>query len=209
MVGEKALRRDAAENRRRLLVAAASVFNEHGLDAGVEEIAREAGVGLGTLYRRFATKDALISELVRTLLGDILRVAESAVSAPNGEGLERVLSGAGAVQSANRGCLPRLWSDRESASLRSDLRQHLIELLHLAKQNDRIRSDATLEDVDLVFWAVRSAVETSQGVTDSAWQRTLTIMLAGLRPGAERLDTRPMTGEEYEGIAARMNPATG
>ncbi len=56
---DRPLRRDAEHNRQRLLDAAADVFAEHGLEASVEEIARTAGVGMGTLYRRFPTKDAL------------------------------------------------------------------------------------------------------------------------------------------------------
>ncbi|MDQ1718021.1 MAG: hypothetical protein QOE89_1974, partial [Pseudonocardiales bacterium] len=63
-IAARPLRRDAAENRERLLDAAIQVFAEHGLDAGVDEVARVAGVGTGTLYRRFPTKQALIDELV-------------------------------------------------------------------------------------------------------------------------------------------------
>lgn len=80
----KALRRDAAENRQRLLDAAATVFSARGLDVGVDEIARVAGVGVGTLYRRFPTKDALISELVRQVLEDFVALARDACSAPDG-----------------------------------------------------------------------------------------------------------------------------
>ena len=62
---EKPLRRDAAENRQRLLDAAGRVFAEHGPDAGVDEGARVVGVGMGTLYRRFATKQALIMPFMK------------------------------------------------------------------------------------------------------------------------------------------------
>jgi AcrR family transcriptional regulator len=58
------LRQDAARNRNRLLAAAAEVFDAQGLDARVTDIARVAGVGIGTLYRRFPTKEVLIDALV-------------------------------------------------------------------------------------------------------------------------------------------------
>jgi AcrR family transcriptional regulator len=61
---DRPLRRDAIENRRRVLDAAATVFAAHGLDAPVEEIAHAAGVGMGTLYRRFPNKEALIEQLM-------------------------------------------------------------------------------------------------------------------------------------------------
>lgn len=203
---EKVLRRDAAENRQRLLDAAAAVFSERGLEAGVDEIARVAGVGMGTLYRRFPTKDALISELVRQLLSDLVALAQSALAAPNGEGLEQLLYGTGAVQASNRGCLARLWNDDETMVLKQEFRRDLVELLRLAKVHGRIRRDATVSDLDLVFWAMRGAVETTRGVTDSAWRRILAIMLAGLRPDAEHLGALPMTDEEYTQVAARLNP---
>ncbi|WP_030175978.1 MULTISPECIES: TetR/AcrR family transcriptional regulator [Actinomycetes] len=204
---EKVLRRDAAENRQRLLDAAAAVFSERGLEAGVDEIARVAGVGMGTLYRRFPTKDALISEIVRQLLIDLLAIAKSALAAPHGEGLEQLLYGTGAVQASNRGCLARLWNDDETIILKQQFRRDLVELLRLAKLHGRIREDATLTDLDLMFWAMRGAVETTRGVTDSAWRRILAIMLAGLRPGADHLDEPSMTDEEYTHLTAHLNPA--
>lgn len=58
------LRADAARNRRRILDAARTVFAEHGLGVGVEAVAREAGVGVGTIYRRFPTKEQLLQAIV-------------------------------------------------------------------------------------------------------------------------------------------------
>lgn len=62
------MRRDALRNRERLLVAAGQAFEEKGLDARVADVARAAGVGMGTLHRRFASKDALIEALVSEVL---------------------------------------------------------------------------------------------------------------------------------------------
>jgi len=62
---QRPLRKDAEQHRQQLLTAAVLVFNEQGLDASVTEIARVAGVGVGTLYRRFPTKEALVDALVR------------------------------------------------------------------------------------------------------------------------------------------------
>ena len=62
------LRADAARNRARVLDAARTAFAEAGLDVGVEEIARRAGVGKGTLYRRFPTKEALVCAIFEDIL---------------------------------------------------------------------------------------------------------------------------------------------
>ncbi|PBC47437.1 TetR/AcrR family transcriptional regulator [Rhodococcus sp. ACPA1] len=199
-VGGKVLRRDAAENRQRLLDAAATVFSARGLDGGVDEIARVAGVGIGTLYRRFPTKDALISALVRQVLEDFVALAHDALSAPDGEGLEQVLYGTGAILASNRGCLSRMWNDGETTILRDEYRRILFELLAQAKRHGRIREDATDADLDLIFWSLRGVVGTTRGVTDTGWWRILAVMVAGLRPGAERLDAPPMSTEQVAHI---------
>ncbi|NDV09613.1 TetR/AcrR family transcriptional regulator [Rhodococcus sp. IEGM 248] len=203
---EKVLRRDAAENRQRLLDAAATVFSARGLDVGVDEIARVAGVGIGTLYRRFPTKDALISELVRQVLEDFLALARDAASAPEGEGLEQVLYGSGAILASNRGCLSRMWNDDQTTVLRNEYRRILFELLAQAKQYGRIREDATDADLDLIFWSVRGVVATTRGVTDAGWRRILAVMIAGLRPGADDLDAAPMSAQDVAQIMDSLWP---
>ena len=77
------LRADAARNRTRILDAARAAFAEAGLDVGVEEIARRAGVGKGTLYRRFPTKEALVRAIFDDLLEDIERLATEADAVPD------------------------------------------------------------------------------------------------------------------------------
>ena len=64
------MRADAVRNRERILAAAREAFRESGADAQVEEIARRAGVGVGTFYRHFATKDVLVGELIGIKLGE-------------------------------------------------------------------------------------------------------------------------------------------
>src|SRR3954451_20998189 len=76
---EPRLRADAERNRRRLLAAAAEVFARRGLEAGLDEIARHAGVGTGTVYRRFPDKSLLIDALFESRFQDLVAVAESAL----------------------------------------------------------------------------------------------------------------------------------
>src|SRR5262249_37244893 len=75
------LRRDAERNRLRLLEAAREVFGERGCDASLEEIARRAGVGIGTLYRRFPTRETLIEALFAEKAYDYVRASETALAA--------------------------------------------------------------------------------------------------------------------------------
>ena len=132
---DRPLRRDAEQNRQRLLDAAADVFAEHGLEASVEEIARTAGVGMGTLYRRFPTKDALISALVQDVLSTMLAIAEEGTERPDGTGLEYFLEAASAYQAAHRGCLQRLWNAGTGHDLVQEVRRLIDAMLADAKRH--------------------------------------------------------------------------
>src|SRR6201993_248250 len=79
--GDRPLRRDAERTGQRILAAAAEVFTERGLDATLDEIARAAGVGIGTVYRRFPDKATLISELFKDRIDALVTVAEEACAA--------------------------------------------------------------------------------------------------------------------------------
>src|SRR5579875_443800 len=151
------LRRDAARNRDLLLDAANRVFAEQGLEAGVAEIAREAGVGMGTLYRRFATKDALIEALVTEVLQAMISIASTALEQPNGTGLEHFLHHSTEFQAEHRGCLPRLWNTEHE--LVRNARALIAKLLRDAKDHGRVRLDLTTTDLTIMMWSIRGVLE--------------------------------------------------
>src|SRR5215470_11978907 len=95
-------RRDAVRNYHRVLNAAREVLGESGADASMEEIAARAGVGVGTVYRRFANKDALIDELLRLALADVLAAAGESLARGDGHGLEQFLRAIGTSFSSHR-----------------------------------------------------------------------------------------------------------
>src|SRR6195952_5846807 len=139
----KPLRRDAAENREKVLHAASRVFAEHGLDGSVEEVARVAGVGMGTLYRRFPTKQALIDELIGDLRQQLLELARAAGGGHSGgTGLEELLIAVGRLQADQPGCLQRLWnSSGAQLQAMAEFRQLVAELLREAQRHGRIRAE--------------------------------------------------------------------
>jgi AcrR family transcriptional regulator len=210
----KPLRRDAATNRERILEAASQVFVAHGLDAGVDEIARKAGVGVGTLYRRFATKQALIDELVGTIRLELLALAREAATHDDGTGLEQLLRGVGTVQARHSGFLGRIWhhSDAELGAL-TEFRRLLRSLLRQAQEQHLVRPDVTATDMSLVMWSTAGIIETTQDAAPDAWRRHLELLLAGLRPSgtdtAHRLAERPLTEAQVRrvGTAATAQSA--
>jgi AcrR family transcriptional regulator len=200
--GERPLRSDAAENRQHLLDAAGKVFAAHGLDASVEEIARVAGVGIGTLYRRFPTKDALITALVQDVLDTIFELAQAAITQPDGTGLERFLEASSAYQAKHPGCLPRLWNtDSEHESIQQ-VRRIIAALLDDAKRHGRVRAELTSTDLTMIMWSVRGVIETIGAVAPQAWRRHLDILVAGLRPAGEPLAHRPISRGQVDKVIA-------
>jgi AcrR family transcriptional regulator len=202
---EKPLRRDAAENRQRLLEAAGRVFAERGPDAGVDEVAREAGVGMGTLYRRFANKQALIDELVGELRRELLAIARTAATATDGTGLEKLLYEAAELQAAQSGCLRRLWqySVAEPEAM-AEIRTRIAELLRAAQRQGLVRDEITAADVAVMMWSVRGVIETTSAVAPRAWRRHLELLLAGMRPvgsTAAILTEKPLTQAEIRKIS--------
>ena len=160
------LRSDAAKNRERLLKAAGRVFEEQGLEASVADVARAAGVGMGTFYRRFPTKDALIEALVTEVLAMTISMAKEAAGQPDGSGLEHFLEASSRYQAEHVGCLPRLWSaDHELirvarrliADLLADAKAQKLELAPLLGADlQRLNEDT--------FKASPKAVETARQI---------------------------------------------
>lgn len=178
---DRPLRRDAQENRRRVLEAAAQVFAVHGLDAPVEEIAQAAGVGMGTLYRRFPTKEALIDQLVNDFFDTVLAAGRQALEATDGTGFESFVRQTVLLQASHRGCISRLWRDAVPERVVAEVRRLLAELLERAKSSGRIRSDCSTTDVMVLFWAARGIIEAGGEAAPQACNRHLDIVLAGLR----------------------------
>lgn len=201
--GERPMRRDAAENRERLLDAAAEVFAAKGLQGTVEDVARVAGVGMGTLYRRFPTKEALIDALVSAILDDVLQDARDARDAPDGQGLQRFLVAVGGRQAQPHGSLPRLWSSERHAEPTAQIQAEIEALLTDAQEHGRVRADAVPEDVFAIIWSLRGVNESTRGVAPDAWRRHLEIILAGLEPAHAPLVSRPIAGDVVERLPVR------
>jgi AcrR family transcriptional regulator len=178
------LRRDAADNHRRLLEAAVAEFGEQGMDACVEQIAARAGVGIGTFYRRFGTKDALVDRLVTDLLDELVASAEHRIAAGAGDGLETYLREVATALVHHRGVLARVWSGRP-AEHSERLRPLMLQLLANAQGSGAIRREVSPNDITVLMWSLRSIIEITGDAAGVACQRQLDFVIAGMRPDAE------------------------
>jgi AcrR family transcriptional regulator len=192
------LRRDAAENRDRLLAAASDIFDLQGLEASVAEIARAAGVGMGTLYRRFPTKDALIDALVHDVLDATIRMATDAAAASDGTGLERFLEASCAFQAQHPGCLPRLWNTDHD--MVRTARRLISALLTDAKTHGRVRDEITSTDITMIMFSVRGILAATRPHAPDAWQRHLDLLIAGMRPASKNLAHPPLSQNRLDNL---------
>lgn len=199
------LRADAEANLERVLHAAEDVFAEHGVDASIELVAQRAGVGLGTIYRRFANKDALIAELVNRLLADVVAVGERHLSDPDGSGMVNYLVEVCELLATSRGALARLWSDPSSKDLVLRSRQVQQQLVDEAKHHGAARPDLAGEDLAVALWAIHGILDITRGQPINAWRRHLDFVVAGLsdRPA---VTTQPPLSRQRMTQVIKANP---
>jgi AcrR family transcriptional regulator len=178
-----ATRRDAVRNYQRILDAAREVLGESGAEASMEQIAARAGVGVGTVYRRFASKDALIDELLRLALADLLDAAEEARTRPDGRGLEDLLTAFGRSFSGHARYASLLLERPADPASSHRLRTAIDELTRRAAAGGAVSRDITADDVMALIWSMRGLVQAAGDVAPGTWQRFLDIHLAGMRTG--------------------------
>jgi AcrR family transcriptional regulator len=177
---ERAVRRDAVRNQRLVLDAARDVLSKDGTDATMELIASRAGVGVGTVYRHFPNKEALVDALVVAIYEQLIAAAKTALSR-GGSGLEEFLRVLGRSFAEHRGYARMLVGHTRGDCGARTLRTMLGKLLTHAKDANEIGAEVTLGDIMTTIWAIRGIVETSGAVSEGAWERHLDIHLAALR----------------------------
>jgi len=193
------LRRDARENRERILAAAREAFAEAGIDVSVEEIAHRAGVGTGTLYRRFPTKDALVEAVFQEHLDRIAAAAKHALTAPDPwQGFLGYLSHVVGLQAADRGLSEVLGAHLRTEHLlgraRTRIRPLVRQLIARAQETGELRADIAYEDISVLLWTTGRVVDATRDVEPDFWQRYLALTVDGLRAGgASPLPRPPLT----------------
>jgi AcrR family transcriptional regulator len=205
------LRADAQRNLVRVLDAAREVFAEQGIDAPVTEIADRAGVGVGTIFRRFPTKDDLLVAVVEQRTQQLIEAADVALESPDpGAALRGFMETATAMQISDV-CWCEAGADlfeREGIRELTDVLVGKIgELLTSAQTAGQIRSDVRALDIPVLLMAVAKSGLMLEDAVPGAWKRYLAIILDGLRPEAARpLPRRPLSRRQFE-VVRRSQPS--
>jgi AcrR family transcriptional regulator len=177
----KPLRADARRNRERILKAARAVFADQGVHSQIDDVARRAKVGVGTVYRHFPTKEALVEALVRERFEEIAGYAREALERDDAwEGFCELIWRAAERNAADLAFCEALASTDHSRVVEEvGLAQSTNELMQRAVAQGRMRADVTTEDVPMMMCGAGSVMRLSPG--SDAWRRYLTLMLDGLR----------------------------
>ena len=198
-----AARRDAVRNYHRILDAAREVLGESGADACMEEIAARAGVGVGTVYRRFASKDALIDELLQLALEEIQSSTERALARADGYGLEELLRALGRSFADHARYANLLLVRRTDDDAGQRIRAAIDELTARAVAAGTVNPGVTVGDVMVLVLAMRGLVQAAGEVAPEAWQRFLDIQLAGLRAAGPVSSAPPISSRQLSKLASR------
>jgi len=207
------LRRDAERNRWRILTAARGLIAERGLGVGYEEIAREAEVGVGTVYRRFPTRDGLFHEVFHDRVDAVVGILEEAVAVEDPwEGLCQFMRRDFELQSSDRGLREFMLGRADSTELRQRAGERIqplvAELVERARAAGRLRADVGQGDIEIILAMLGNLMDASLHVAPDLWRRYLAIVLGGIERRGEQdeIPGRPPDRPEVERILAGWVP---
>ncbi len=207
------LRADAERNRQRLMATAKELFAVRGLHITLDEIARHAGVGTGTAYRRFPNKDALIDALMVDRIAELGAIAEDCLEEPDPwRALTGYFERALALQAADRGLKEVLFSSgrgrERSVEARRRIGPVVTKLVERAVEAGVVRSDFSTSDVPVINFMVNTLVDFGRDVEPELYRRYLAIVFDGMRP---RDDLEPLPVDalglgDFQAALARWKP---
>jgi AcrR family transcriptional regulator len=186
-LAEKPLRADARRNREKVMDAARAVFADQGVDAQMDDVARRADVGVGTVYRHFPTKEALLTALTDELFAVLAAQARELLELDDPwEAFTRTMWFGGEKTAGDRAFSEILAAPGFSpttSEAKEELSALVGEMMRRCIASGRMRPDAIVEDIPLLMCGVGSASGMPHPYGD-AWRRHLAILLDGLRAEA-------------------------
>ncbi len=201
------LRADAERNRRRLIEAATALFHERGMDASIAEIRDRAGVGQGTVFRHFPTKEHLAAEVMRERMAELTSLAREQLAVEDpAAALRDFMVRAAQTHAIDQAmyraiCAANALSVEDERELRGTLFALIEQLVRRAQAAGAVRDDLVAEDVLTLVNAATASTEALAPVAPDLWRRYLDVILDGLRPeGAHPLSQPPPTGEQFDAI---------
>ncbi|HUA46665.1 MAG TPA: TetR/AcrR family transcriptional regulator [Solirubrobacteraceae bacterium] len=183
---DRPLRKDAERNRQRILGAARELFAQQGLGVTLNDVAHHAGVGVGTVYRRYPDKAQLIEELFEQQIGELVAIVEEALVDPDPwRGLTGFLRRNLEMQACDRAFREIILGTPEGAERVGKIRDRMFplaaELVQRAKDAGALRGDFQAEDVPMLLLMLTAILDSARDVEPDLWRRYVEIVIQGLR----------------------------
>jgi AcrR family transcriptional regulator len=209
--GDATLRVDAQRNRERIVATARQVFAEDGLDASLNEVARRAGVGVATLFRRFPTREDLIASTFADPMAQYAALTETALADPDPwHGFCDYVRRVCAMQVGDRGFTDVLTQTfptaKEFEAQRAAAFRRFTELIDRAKQAGGLREDFVAEDLPMLLMANAGVVAATAGAAPETSPRLVAYLLqACAAPAAQPLPEPPTPRRMYRALRRLTN----
>ncbi|TQE24895.1 TetR/AcrR family transcriptional regulator [Streptomyces ipomoeae] len=183
------LRSDAERNRERIIAAARTVFAKDGLNASLASVAREAGVGIATMFRRFPTKEELVDAVFSDRMGAYADTVTVALDDPDPwNGFVGYIEAACAMQAADNGFADVLTMTFPTAKVleqrRNEAYEGMLRLIDRAKATGRLREDFDPSDLVLIHMANAGVVNATGDTAPDAWRRVVALLIQSLETPA-------------------------
>jgi len=208
--GPATLRQDAERNRKLLVEAATEVFSEQGLDASLIEVARRAGVGNATLYRRFPTRADLHAAVYAEAQETFHQFGQQSLLLDDGwTALASYLERCCEFTSTNRAFADLMMTSAPGTHSPVDgwerAEETLRELVQRAHRDGVLHRDISYEDVLIALYSVQLMIPAAAAIAPQAWRRQLALTLNGLRSDAPAaLPTPALTPDQLKPISRRL-----
>ncbi|BAL86672.1 putative TetR-family transcriptional regulator [Actinoplanes missouriensis 431] len=204
------LRRDAQRNRERIIEAAHEVFATRGFAATLDDVAHHAGVGVGTVYRRFPTKEALVEAVFTDRLEDMVSLAEDALAAPSAwEGLVTFLHRAARMHAADRGLRDAAltMNQHHFAQVGEHMLPLIQQILDRAHAEGTLRADVGIHDFPIIMAMVTELAQNSAACRPQLYERYLALIVDGLRARPDNGDLGPqLTDNDVQAVMRECVP---
>ena len=205
--GSRPLRKDAARNRALLIASGREVFARRGLEASLDEVARQAGVGIGTAYRHFANKFELAEALMREAIDEVVAAAEEGAAATDPwQGLIGFLEAVLEVQTKDRGLrevLTGVGGPHKSDDVYERMNPPIQTIMGRARAAGVIRADVEPSDLGCIIAMLCEVSDLGADTQPALWRRYFDVLVAGLRPGGPPLVGPALTDEAFRELSER------
>ena len=213
---DQPLRKDAELNRRRILLAARSLFADQGIGMSFTDLAERAGCGVGTVYRRFPTKEMLLEALLEERVDELAELARVGVDSPDPwDGLSEFLEGVIDAMRRDRGLQDLLLCSSAGRSRQTEAQKAFMSTACLvwerAQRADALRADITIQDIFTIQIMLSAVIDATSDAQPELWRRYLALILRGLRADPSQPEPLPIESldeTQFDAVMRTLQPSS-